>query len=137
VLAERIRHAGRRFRNLARLTAFVPRFDCHDTALDLPDVLQIALHTTAVLRSQLPAERCDASGDYVENALVRPPPSHPILRGGAGPEQLLEGDPRIANDRKGLGRRGPAERVGVHAGVPVRAATGLVDVLDAELHRGN
>ena len=38
---------------------------------------------------------------------------------------------------RGFRGRGPAQRVGVHAGVAVRAAPGLVDVLDAQLHRGD
>jgi hypothetical protein len=52
-------------------------------------------------------------------------------------EQLVEDQPRVANHRQRLARRAPADRIGVGAGVAVEAAAGLVDVLDAQLHRRN
>ena len=54
---------------------------------------------------------------------------------GADAEQLIEHDARIAHHRQRLRRRRPADRVGVGARVAVGAAAGLVDVLDAQLHR--
>src|SRR5206468_6947971 len=55
----------------------------------------------------------------------------------ADAEQLVEYDAWIADHRQRIGRRRPADRVGVDAGVAVGAASGLIDVLDRELHRGN
>ena len=57
------------------------------------------------------------------------------FRRAAGAEQHVERDARIANHRQRLVRRRPADRVDVHARVVVGAAAGLVEVLDAELHR--
>ena len=54
---------------------------------------------------------------------------------GADAEQLIERQPRIANHRQRLILVGPADRVGVDAGVAIRAAARLVDRLDAQLHR--
>ena len=53
----------------------------------------------------------------------------------AGAEQHVERDARVADHRQRLVRRRPADRVGVGARVVVGAAAGLVEVLDAELHR--
>ena len=60
-----------------------------------------------------------------------------LLRRAAGAEHQLEHHARIAHHRQRLIRRGPADRVGVDAGVAVGAAAGLIDRLDAELHRRN
>ena len=60
-----------------------------------------------------------------------------LLRRRADAEQLIEHDARVAHHRQRLLGRGPADRVGVDAGVAVGAAAGLVDVLDAQLHRRN
>ena len=53
----------------------------------------------------------------------------------AGAEQQIERDARVADHRQRLARARPADRVGVGAGVVVVAAAGLIEVLDAELHR--
>ena len=58
-----------------------------------------------------------------------------LLRAGA--EQKIERDARIADHRERLARARPADRVRVRAGVVVVAAAGLIEILDAELHRRN
>jgi hypothetical protein len=50
---------------------------------------------------------------------------------------LIEHRARIADHRQRLGRRRPADRVGVNARIVIRATAGLIDVLDAQLHRRN
>ena len=58
-----------------------------------------------------------------------------LLGRRADAEQLIEGQARIANHRQRLILVGPADGVGVDAGVAVRAAARLVDRFDAQLHR--
>ena len=53
------------------------------------------------------------------------------------PEQQIERGARIADHRQRLSGRGPADRVGVGAGVVVVATAGLIEILDAQLHRGD
>ena len=55
----------------------------------------------------------------------------------AGPEKLVECVPRVANHWQRFIGCSPADRVGVDAGVTVGAPAGLVDILDAKLHRRN
>ena len=47
----------------------------------------------------------------------------------------IERRARIAHHRQRLARTGPADGIGVDAGVTVGAAAGLIHVLDAQLHR--
>ena len=116
----------------------VVRLDALDAPLDLADVLEIvgraardrrrraslfSRATCAVIQSRMllsSARRCRA-----------------LLRRGADAEQLVERRARVADHRQRRRRRGPADRVGVDAGVAVGAAAGLIDVLDAQLHRRN
>ncbi len=51
------------------------------------------------------------------------------------PKQEVERHPRVADHRQRLCRRPPADRIGVHARIAIRTATGLIDVFDTELHR--
>ena len=134
VLVERVGHAGRRRRQLARLAAHVPLLDPLDAPLDLADVVEVPLHPPTVRRPQLARELGHPRGHPVEDARVGLPPRRALLGRAPDPEELLEGDPRRPRHRQRLGRRGPTDRVGVDAGVAVGAAAGLVHVLDAELH---
>ena len=60
-----------------------------------------------------------------------------LFRRGADAEQLIEGQPRVANHRQRRILVGPADRVGVDARVAIRAAARLIDRFDAQLHRRN
>jgi hypothetical protein len=136
-LAEVIRHARRGAGQLALLAAAVAGFDDLDAALDLADVLEVRVERCLSAR---PRPRLSSPMRLLtqsEDARVR---AHRLLRSSAvraGSEQRVERHARIADDRQRLRRRSPADRVRVEAGVAVRASAGLVDVLDAELHRGN
>ena len=135
VLVERVGNAGRRLGQLPRLAARVALLDALDAPLDLADVVQVALHPAAVRRAQLARQLRDPRRHPVEDARVGLAARGALLGRAAHPEELLEGDPRRAGDRQRLGRRRPTDRIGVDAGVAVGATAGLVDVLDAELHR--
>src|SRR5690606_19835510 len=134
---EGIRHARGGLRQLAHLAARVLRFHALDAPLDLANVVQVALEPLLVVRTQLATEEGHLVGDPVEDAAVRAAAPRPLLLRGAGAEEHVERDPGIPDQGERLVRRRPADRVRVHAGVAVGAPAGLVDVLDAELHRGN
>ncbi len=135
MLREVVRHADRRLGDLALLTALVLLLDAADPLLELADVLRVEVQAVLIGRAELAAQTVHLAHDPVEDAAIGAQPLGPLLRRAAGAEELLEDRPRIADHRERLRRRRPADRVGVGAGVAVRAAPGLVDVLDAELHR--
>ena len=135
MLVERVGHAGRRPRQLARVAGRVSRFDLLDAPLDLPHAVEILLHAPAIARVEAPGEIADLRRDVVEHARRGAAARVALLRRAARAEQLIERHPRIADHRQRLGRRGPADHVRVDARVAVRAATALVGVLDAQLHR--
>ena len=135
MLFPRIGHAGRGARQLARFAALIARFDARDALLDLPDVRGVLLEALLVGRAERAAERGHLPGQHVEDAAIGRAPHRPLFGRSAGAEQLLEHHARVADHRQRLFGRGPADRVGVDAGIAVRAAAGLVDRLDAELHR--
>ena len=137
MLVERIGHAGGGAWQLAQLAARVPRLDSVDPALHLANVLEIALHPSAVARVERPTQVGDFAGDEVQNAATGATSLGARLTGAAGAEELIERQPRVADHRQRLGGGGPADRIGVDAGVAVGAAPRLIHVLDAELHRGN
>ena len=89
----------------------------------------------AILRAKAALHRRDFAGDPVEDALVGL-----AARGAIGirvprTEQDVERDARIANHRQWLGRACPADGVGIGTGIVVVTTAGLIEVLDAELHR--
>ena len=135
VLGEGVRDSGRRFRQLARLPAGVAVLDALDSPLQLADVLQVPVEPLLVVLGQRSPEIRDFAGDPVENAPVRAPARGALLGRASGAEEHLERHPRVADHGERLGRRGPADGVGIDARVAVRAASRLVHVLDAELHR--
>ena len=135
VLVVRIGHAVGRRRQLARFAARVERLHLLDAALDLAHVREVVVEPRAVGRADRRLQLADRFGDPVEDASVAAAARRPRGRRGADAEQLIEHRARVANHRQRLGRRGPADRVGVGARVAVEAAAGLVDVLDAQLHR--
>ena len=57
VLFERIRHAGRRFGQLARFAARVARFDRLNAALELANVFEVLVDALAVGVAKLALER--------------------------------------------------------------------------------
>ena len=137
VLAEGIRHPGRGLGQLARLAAPVLRLGHLDAPLEFADVLHVAVEPRPVFEPQFRLEARGPRGHPVQYAPVLTPARHTLLRGAARSEELVEGHARVTDDGKRLGGGGPADRVGVHAGVAVRASAGLIHVLDAELHRRN
>ena len=64
-------------------------------------------------------------------------PRRAFLRGRADAEELIEGVARIANHRQRRFGVGPADGVGVDAGIAIGTAARLIDVLDRQLHRGD
>src|SRR5690606_26835383 len=108
-----------------------------DPPLELTDVLEIALEPLPIVRAQVATELADSAGHPVENAAPGAPTQSAFLGRATCSEELFERHPRIPDHGERLGRRGPADGVRVHAGIAVRAPTGLVDVLDAELHGGD
>ena len=137
VLFERIGHADRRAGQLARLAALVRLLDLLDAPLDLAHVVEVIGQARAIGGAELAAQIADRLGDPVEDALVVLAPGAARFRRGADAEQLIEHRARVADHRQRIGRRRPADRVGVDARVVVGAAAGLIDVLDAQLHRRN
>ena len=137
VLLERIGHADRRAGQLARLAALVRLLHLLDAALDLADVVQVIRQARAIGGAQLAAQIANRLGDEIEDALIVLAPRPPRFGGGPDAEQLIEHRARIADHRQRIGRRRPADGVRVDARVVVGAAAGLIDVLDAELHRRN
>ena len=135
MLGERVGDAARGVGQLARLGAVVAALDHPDAALDLADVVEVAVQAPAVDGAELLADLRHVAQDPVEDAAPGRPPLGPLLRRAAGPEQHLERHPRVADHRQRLARRRPADRVGVGARVVVGAAARLVQVLDAELER--
>ena len=113
----------------------VARFDRLDAALDLANVGQVAIEARPIARAELLAHRRHFALDPVEDAAAADAALGAIGLRRSGAEQHVERDARIANHRQRLVRRRPADRVGVGARVVVGAAAGLVEVLDAELHR--
>ena len=126
----------RRAGQLTLLAAAVAGLDRLDAALDLADVVEVADRggsgrwcrarcgrsaTSPAIQSRMLRRVCAALGA--------------ILGRRARAEQHVEGHPRVADHRQRLVGRRPADRVGVGARVVVGAAAGLVEVLDAELHR--
>src|SRR5215470_985208 len=132
VLGERIGDTGRRSRQIARVAAAVVRLDRLDAALELADVVHVAIEPRAIAGAELTADALDLAADPVEDAAPRLPTRRALFRRRAGAEQHVERDARVANHRQRLARRGPADRVGVGARIVVGAAAGLIQVLDAE-----
>ena len=137
VLLERIGHADGRVGQLPRIAARVRGFHLLDPPLDLPHVVQVVGQARLIGGRQLALQVVYRLGHPVQDAAVVAPPHLPRLGGGPDAKELVEHRARIAGHRHRIGWRGPADRVGVDAGVVVRAAPRLVDVLDAELHRGD
>ena len=138
VLLERVGHADRRVRQLARLAALC----------STPRPSGCAARSRARRRGSRRAARgrrrrarrlqiADRLGDPVEDARSSCGGARRASRRRADAEQLIEHRARVANHRQRLGRRRPADRVGVDARVAVGAAARLIDVLDAQLHRRN
>ncbi len=137
VLLERVGHADRRSRKLARLAARVVGLNFLNAPFDLSYVLQIVAETRAVRRAERQLQLANRVGDPIEDAAILPPPRKPRSWSRADAKQLIEDNARISDHGQRLLRRGPADRIGVDAGVVVRAAARLIDVLDAQLHRRN
>ena len=137
MLSERIGHAGRRFGQLARIAALVARFHALNATLDLADIFEILVEAMPIVGTQVHLQRRHLSRHEVEDAATRTTTLGALGARTAHAEQLLERHARVTNDRQRLGGRRPADGVGVHAGVAVRATAGLVDVLDTELHGRN
>jgi len=137
VLFERIRHTDRRFRQGALVTARVLRFHLLDAALELAHVLEVLVDTTAIGGAQGALERVHLAHHPVEDATVVLATRRAIGVVTAGAEEQVESGARIADHRQRLVRRRPADRVGVRAAVVVRAATRLIEILDAQLHAGD
>ncbi len=135
VLVERVGHARGRAGQFAGFARVVAGLDALDAPLDLAHVLEILLHPLAIARVERAVQVGDLGGDVVEHARRGAAARRPFLARTAGAEELIEGHARVADHRQRLGRRRPADHVGVDAGVAVGAAAGLVDVLDAQLHR--
>ena len=135
VLGERIGDTGRSVGQLPGLAASVVRFDPLDPALELAHVVQVPIETRPVAAPQLPAHALDLATNPVEDAAAGLPSRRPIFGRAARSKQHVEGDPRVADHRQGFVRRRPADRVGVRTRVVVGAASRLIQVLDAELHR--
>ena len=83
----------------------------------------------------MPPHLRDLGRDPIEDAAAGCHARRPIRGRGAGAEQHVERHARIADHWQRFVRRRPTDRVGVGAGVVVGAAPGLIEVLDAELHR--
>ena len=137
VLGERVGHAGRRARQLALDAAVVTRLDQLNPAFDLAHFVEVRRQPRAIGRAQRIPQAAGRGRDRIEDALVLLPPRAPLLGRRADAEQLIEGEPRIANHRQRLRRRRPADGVGVDARIAVRAAARLIDRFDAHLHRRN
>ena len=136
VLVERIGHADRRLGQLARLAATSCALrppGCGARSRGCPSTY--LSRRCAVRRPELALQLRHLARDPVEDALVRLAARHAVRVVRAGAEQHVERDARIADHRQRLARARPADRVGVRAAVVVVAAAGLVEVLDAELHR--
>ena len=104
---------------------------------DFPDVVQVLFETLSVGRSEVPLERRHLPDHPVQDTAVCAATSGALLGRTASAEQLIERDAGIANHWQWLRGRRPTDGVRVHAGVAIGATTGLVHVLDAELHRGD
>src|SRR5205823_3485574 len=102
---------------------------------DFSNVVDVAVHSAAIFRTERSLERVHLTRDEVENAATVHPACRTLIGSAAESEQLLEGDAWVANDWERFRRRPPTDRVGVDARISVRASAGLIDVLDAELHR--
>ena len=137
VVVERIRHADRRLRHLARLAALVVGLDLLDAAFDLAHFIQVVRQAAPVGGAELPVQAAELAADEVEDALVFGAPRGALLRRRADTEQLVERHARIAHHRQRLIVAGPADGVGVDARVAIRTAARLIDRFDAQLHRGN
>ena len=98
----------------------------------------LSMYLSSRWRSPLPSERRTRStSPPIQSRMLLRVSRRAARSSGVLPdaEQHVEGDARIADHRQRLARRRPADRVGVGAGVVVGAAAGLIEVLDAELHR--
>ena len=135
VLREGIGNPWRCFGKLAGIAPAIVCFDHLDAPLDLPDIVEILIEARAIRGAQLPAQPHDVFRNPVENAAACLATLLSLLGRIAGAEQHVERDARVADHRERLCRRSPADRVRVDAGIVVGAATGLVEILDAELHR--
>ena len=135
VLFERIGHTGRCFRQQALVAAGILRFDLLDATLELTHVLEVLVHATTVSGAEFALERRHLTDHPVENAAVVLATGRAVGVVRAGAEQQIEGSAGIPDHRQRFSGRGPADRVGVGAGVVVVAAAGLIEILDAQLHR--
>ena len=131
---------SRRHRQLARLAAAVALLDRLDAPLDLAHVVEI-VGRAARDRRRRACARAASTDSRTQSRMLRSS-CRRSRRASASSradhaEHLIEDDARIANHRQRLVRRRPADRVGVDARVAVAAAAGLIDALDAQLHRRN
>jgi len=137
VLAERIGHTDRRSRQFPEVAAAVARFDDLDAPLDLTHLFKVVREACLIGRPEGFLKARDRCEHPVENAAVLGQPFCAL--GLRRPdfehaEQLVKDKTRVADHRHWPIRGGPADGVGVDAGVPVSAPAGLVYVLDAQLH---
>ena len=95
---------------------------------------QVALDSLAVDGIQLALQRVHLADDEVQDACAGPPPGLARRGGAARAEELVEGDARVPHHGEGLVRGRPRDGVRVDARVAVRATSGLIHILNAELH---
>ena len=90
VLLERVRHADRRARQLARLARAVRGFDALDAALDLAHVVEVVGQAGAVGGAEVLVQAGDGGPEPVEDALVLGAALAALAGRGADAEQLVE-----------------------------------------------
>ena len=137
VLFIRVGDPGRCTGQFPLLAAAVERFDLLNPTFDLAHVLEVLAESCAIGRTQRVVEPPHRLSDVIQNASILLAARGALLGRCADAEQLIEHQPRIANHRQRLAWRSPADRIGVRARIPVEATAGLIDVLDAQLHRGD
>ena len=137
MLGVRIRSPGRCTGQLTRGPAAVLCLDPLEAALALTDVLQLAVYTGLVFRRQRCHEPANLAGDPVKDAGMRPPTPSPFLGGTSSAKELGERRSWITDHGQWRGWRRPADRVRIDARVTTPTTPSLIDILDAELQRGN
>ena len=137
MLFERVGHTRRRLRQLALVATDVLRFDLLNATLEFAHILEILVHATTIGGAKVALERRHLAHDPIENAAVVLATGRTVGVARAGAEQQVERCARIPDHGQRLSGRGPADRVGVGAGVVVVAAASLIEILDAQLHRGD
>ena len=137
VLRERIGNARRRLGQQPLLTTLVLRFHLLNATLELAHIFEILLHALTIGRAQVALERRHLAHHPIKDAAIVAAARRSVGIAAAGAKQQVKRGPWIADHRQRLRRRRPADRVGVRAGVVVRATAGLIQIFDAQLHRRN